>query len=55
MTIYSSQRPATAEEVYQDICDRITNLQLKSDERGIWSFPFCDSDGVHASEPAKAD
>ena len=33
MTIYSSQRPATAEEVYQDICDRITNLQLKPGQK----------------------
>ena len=26
MTIYNSQRPATAEEVYQDMCDRITKV-----------------------------
>lgn len=33
MTIYNSQRPATAEEVYQDMCDRITNLQLKPGQK----------------------
>ena len=33
MTIYTSQRPATAEEVYQDMCDRITNLQLKPGQK----------------------
>ena len=33
MSIHNSQRPVTAEEVYQDMCDRITNLQLKPGQK----------------------
>ena len=33
MTIYSSQRPVTAEEAYQDMCERITSLQLKPGQK----------------------
>lgn len=33
MTTYGSQRPATAEEVYQDMCNRITNLQLRPGQK----------------------
>lgn len=33
MTIYSSQRPVTAEETYQDMCERITSLQLKPGQK----------------------
>lgn len=33
MTIYNNQRPATAEEIYKDMCERITTLQLKPGQK----------------------
>lgn len=33
MTIYNNQRPATADEIYKDMCERITNFQLQPGQK----------------------
>ncbi|MBS6646122.1 MAG: GntR family transcriptional regulator [Clostridiaceae bacterium] len=48
MTIYNNSQPATVDEVYQDMCERITSLQLEPGQK-ISENQICEDYGVSRS------
>lgn len=48
MTIYNNNQPATVDEVYQDMCERITSLQLEPGQK-ISENQICEEYGVSRS------